>query len=57
MERKRQQEDKIKADNYRVFALLSNYLNHEPDFIEKEEIEEIVKKGFSSSFKWRLLYF
>ena len=36
-------EDKITEDNYKVFALLSNYLNHAPDFIEKEEMEGIVK--------------
>lgn len=55
MERKRQQEDKIKADNYRVFALLSNYLNHEPDFIEKEEIEEIVKSGVSYEYAFSVI--
>ena len=40
-------EQKIKEDNYKVFALLSNYLNHAPDFIKKEEIDEIVKSGVS----------
>lgn len=42
MERNKVIKDKIKEDNYKVFALLSNYLNNTPDFINKEEIGEIV---------------
>lgn len=37
--------DRIKEDNHKVFALLSNYLNNAPDFIDKEEISEIVQYG------------
>jgi hypothetical protein len=37
----------IKEDNYKVFALLSNYLNNAPDFVDKEEIGEIVQYGVS----------
>jgi hypothetical protein len=40
--------NQVKEDNYKVFALLSNYLNHAPDFINKEEIDELVKYGVSS---------
>lgn len=55
MERIRQQEDQIKADNYRILALLSNYLNHEPDFIQKEEIEVIVKNGVSYEYAFSVI--
>ena len=34
MERNKGIKDKIKEDNYKIFALLSNYLNHAPDFIQ-----------------------
>lgn len=37
----------ITEDNYKIFALLSNYLNNAPDFINKEEIDEIVKYSVS----------
>ncbi|RDW16097.1 hypothetical protein CWR48_18095 [Oceanobacillus arenosus] len=47
--------DSIKEANYKVFALLSNYLNHAPDFIEKEEIEEIVKGGVSFEYAFGVI--
>lgn len=47
--------DRIKADNHRVFALLSNYLNNASDFINKEEIEEIVKCGVSYEYAFALI--
>jgi hypothetical protein len=31
--------NQVIEDNHKIFALLSNYLNHEPDFIKKEEIQ------------------
>lgn len=43
-------QNKILEDNHRVFALLSNYLNNQPDFINKEEIAEIVNCGVSSEY-------
>ncbi|SDE98388.1 hypothetical protein SAMN04488542_104115 [Fontibacillus panacisegetis] len=46
---------KIKEDNYKVFALLSNYLNHAPDFIKEEEISEIAQNGVSSEYAFKLL--
>ena len=55
MERNIRIEDKITEDNYKVFALLSNYLNHAPDFIEKEEIKEIVKSGVSYEYAFLVL--
>ena len=39
--------DKIIEDNYKIFALLSNYLNNAPDFIDKTEIDELVTYGVS----------
>lgn len=45
----------IKEDNYKVFALLSNYLNNTSDFIKKEEIEEIVSCGVSYEYAFGLL--
>lgn len=55
MNRNNQIEDKIKEDNYKVFALLSNYLNNAPDFIEKEEIEEIAKSGVSFEYAFGVI--
>lgn len=40
----------IKEDNYKLFALLSNYLNNSPDFINLEEISEIAKSGVSYEY-------
>jgi len=45
----------IKEENYKVFSLLSNYLNHAPDFITKEEIDEIVKSGVSSEYAFAVI--
>jgi len=39
--------DSMKDDNYKVFSLLSNYLNNASDFINQEEIGEIVQYGVS----------
>ena len=50
MERNIRIKEKIKEDNYKVFALLSNYLNHVPDFITKEEMDEIVNSGVSYEY-------
>lgn len=47
--------DQIKEDNYKVFALLSNYLNNASDFINKEEIGEIVKCGVSYEYAFAVI--
>lgn len=47
--------EKIKADNAKVFALLSHFLNQAPDFINKEEIEEIVQSGVSYEYAFGAL--
>ncbi|OMD38833.1 hypothetical protein [Paenibacillus odorifer] len=47
--------DQIKEDNYKVFALLSQYLNHSPDFIHEDEIGEIVKCGVTYEYAFGLL--
>lgn len=39
--------DKIKEDNYKLFALLSNYLNNAPDYITKKEMDQIIRLGVS----------
>lgn len=36
----------IKEDNYKVFAILSHYLNHAPNYISKKEIDEIAKSVY-----------
>lgn len=55
MERKKVITDKIIEDNYKVFAVLGNYLNHAPDFITKEEIDEIVKSGVSYEYAFGVI--
>lgn len=55
MERNKVIRDQIKEDNYKVFALLGNYLNHAPDFIIKEEIGEIVKDGVSYEYAFAVI--
>lgn len=46
---------KVKEDNYKVFALLSNYLNNAPDFIDKEEIDEIAKNSVSYEYAFSVI--
>ena len=55
MERNKLIKDKITEDNYKVFALLSNYLNHAPDFINKEEMDEIVNSGVSYEYAFAVI--
>ena len=50
MERNKVIKEKIIEDNYKVFALLGNYLNNASDFINKEEIIEIVKCGVTFEY-------
>jgi hypothetical protein len=47
--------DRIIEDNYKVFALLSNYLNNASDFINKEKIDEIVKCGVSYEYAFAVI--
>lgn len=47
--------NKIKQDNYKVFALLSHYLNNAPDYIDKEEMDEVVNSGVSSEYAFKLI--
>jgi hypothetical protein len=56
MERKMRRIDpKIEADNRKVFALLSVYLNRFPDYVKKEEIDQIVQCGVSMEYAFGLL--
>lgn len=55
MKQNKRIEEKIREDNYKVFAWLSNYLNHAPDYIEKEEIDEIVKSGVSYEYAFAVV--
>ncbi len=47
--------EQIKQDNYKIFALLSNYLNNAPDFIGKEEVDDIASGGISSEYAFKLI--
>ncbi|WP_231889820.1 hypothetical protein [Oceanobacillus sp. Castelsardo] len=47
--------NKIKEDNYKVFALLSNYLNNAPNFIDKEEIDEIATNSISEEYAFGVI--
>ncbi|ALC92786.1 hypothetical protein AM500_12565 [Bacillus sp. FJAT-18017] len=49
------QNNQIKEDNYRVFAMLSNYLNKAPEYVDKEEIEEIVNGGLSYEYAFAII--
>ena len=46
----------IEDDNFKIFSLMSNYLNNYSDYISKFDIEEIVskdieeEKAFARSF-------
>jgi hypothetical protein len=55
MERNKVIKENIKEDNYKVFALLGNYLNHAPDFINKEEVDELVNYGVSYEHAFSIL--
>ncbi|WP_410771548.1 hypothetical protein [Fontibacillus sp. BL9] len=46
----KQVSDQIVNENRKVFALLSNYLNNAPDFVNKDEIDEIVSCGVSYEY-------
>ncbi|MFC2949420.1 spermine/spermidine synthase domain-containing protein [Virgibacillus sediminis] len=46
---------KIKQDNYKIFALLSNYLNNAPDFIDEEEVEDIAESGVSKEYAFSVI--
>ena len=48
-------EEKIVEDNNKVFALLSRYLNQAPDFITKEEIDDIFNNGVSSEYAFAVI--
>lgn len=52
---KRELEDKIIEDNHKVFAYLSKYLNHAPDYIEKKEMDDLVKNGISSEYAFGII--
>lgn len=45
----------IKKDNYQVFGYLSNYLNQAPDFIKKEDIDELVEVGVPEEYAFRTI--
>lgn len=47
--------DSIKQDNYKVFAMLSHYLNQAPDYIHRDDIEEMVSGGITSEYAFKLL--
>lgn len=50
------EQDNIYEDDSKILALLSNYLNHAPDFISKEDIEEIARYGVSPEYAFRVTF-
>lgn len=53
--REQSYDKQIIANNYRVFALLSSYLNLKPDLISKEDIEEVRASGVSTEYAFGIL--
>lgn len=47
--------EKIKEENYKIFALLSNYLNHAPDYIDPEQINDITETGVSEEYAFSVI--
>jgi len=47
--------NQIHEDNYKVFALLSNYLNHAPNLVSEEEMRDIVQYGVSSEYAFAVI--
>jgi len=45
----------INQDNHKIFALISNYLNNAPDFIDEDQIDEIVKSGVSQEYAFAVI--
>lgn len=51
----KQPEERIQADNEKVLTFLCNYLNSFPDYVKKEDIEEIIKEGVSYEYAFAFL--
>ncbi|UQZ35519.1 hypothetical protein C2I18_19525 [Paenibacillus sp. PK3_47] len=51
-----QQQDKIYEEDSKILALLSHYLNHAPDFISREDIEEIVRYGVTPEYAFSVTF-
>lgn len=47
--------NQIIEDNYSIFALLSKYLNNEPDYVNEEDISEIVQSGLSHEYAFAVV--
>lgn len=48
-------EPEIQHDNYKVFSLLSRYLNGASDLIRKEEVDDLVKYGVSEEYAFAVI--
>lgn len=55
MERDKIIKNEIIEENYKIFSMLSNYLNKAPDFIDKLEMEEIAKSGVSYEYAFSVI--
>lgn len=55
MERSKGISDKIKEDNYKLFTVLSHYLNNSPDYINEEEMNEMIHSGVTSEYAFKLM--
>ncbi|WP_010096228.1 hypothetical protein [Ornithinibacillus scapharcae] len=48
-------DQKVIQDNQKIFAFLSNYLNKAPDYIEKEEVDALVRNGVSHEYAFSVI--
>jgi len=48
-------DEKIAGENYKVFSLLSKYLNDAPDLVRKEEIDEILQYGVNEEYAFSVI--
>lgn len=56
MERDKAIPDKTYEDDNKVLSLLSTYLNLKPDFISKEEVDEIVRHGVTPEYAFSVIF-
>lgn len=45
----------MKEENYKIFALLSNYLNHAPDYVDEEQMKSITATGVSEEYAFSVI--
>ena len=50
-----QQNERIREDNHKVFALMSNYLNNAPDYVTCDKIADITEYGVSEEYAFSVI--